>query len=576
MPGAAGPHHSKAWHSCVLKVGADGKVDSPEAVCTAALGDASYGEADGAGEDLSEAQIGQINDQLARKGHEAIPVTAFGQLVRPGAGGPGTTESRRPAVRFTEVARKREFAGATNGAVGPIDKVRNCVPVVIIREGPGNRKDRHYYLRSAIESGVVVFNGAKANLDHPDAVAERVQPEGTLRRLVGYYRNLKVVEASDGRAELQAELQFLNPPAGGEDSDVVKHAKSLCETSAAHAEEFPTGDVFIGVSINADGEDRPAVIDGERYNAVTVFTEATSADLVTFPGAGGRIGGHLESAATLRGLGREREARAMEKSVMGKIKGAVGKVKAAENEEAYGKALGELETLVAAAEMASEATPAAPASPAPAAPATETEQEKRKKATEEEARKRAAEEAETKKAAEEAARREGDVHVHVPADGDAAPTEAAQAKANRLRETAKKIEKEDPESAALLVQQADAIGKRTGDFSDLRKRLHEAETELRVRRSAGMARTLLAEAGLSEADVPLRRLLALDEDGMRAEIAATKRIYDRALESARDALGASIEGAGARGVVVRPSAGSSVARAREAGIPLKKKEAAKK
>jgi hypothetical protein len=37
-------HHSAKWHRCVEKVRAAGGVKSPEAVCTAALGDESYEE----------------------------------------------------------------------------------------------------------------------------------------------------------------------------------------------------------------------------------------------------------------------------------------------------------------------------------------------------------------------------------------------------------------------------------------------------------------------------------------------------------------------------------------------------
>lgn len=36
MPGR--PHHSASWHRCVESVGSSGKVDSPEAVCTASVG----------------------------------------------------------------------------------------------------------------------------------------------------------------------------------------------------------------------------------------------------------------------------------------------------------------------------------------------------------------------------------------------------------------------------------------------------------------------------------------------------------------------------------------------------------
>jgi hypothetical protein len=164
--------------------------------------------------------------------------------------------------------------------------------VTIIKAGLGNRRDMHFYpadsLRAAVREGK--FEGIRAYADHPTSIDDQIQPERTIRDMVGLYENAKYVESGGGR--VVADLR------------VLRAHKWLAEVideliEVKHADK-------IGISINGAGETevREVNVDGEtlEVNAVAEFQKIRSADIVTEAGAGGGFQQILESA---RGASRE-------------------------------------------------------------------------------------------------------------------------------------------------------------------------------------------------------------------------------------------------------------------------------
>src|SRR5882672_7163788 len=73
--------------------------------------------------------------------------------------------------------------------------------VTIISAGLGNRRDRNYYPATTLESAVTkgMFEGIRAYADHQNSVDEEIQPERSIRDIVGIYTNTKFVkEGSTG------------------------------------------------------------------------------------------------------------------------------------------------------------------------------------------------------------------------------------------------------------------------------------------------------------------------------------------------------------------------------------------
>lgn len=188
--------------------------------------------------------------------------------------------------------------GKGDGHVEVAEGISNRLPVVIISEGLGNLADRNYYTKEAILSGPSVYEGKKAYVDHPTPTEQQEQPGRSVLQTAGHYEDVKAVEGKDGRMELRG---FLVP----EDREDIK-------AKVAHALEYkkkyPDKD-YIALSINGDGEGaemeyadfvkhyKPSAIqmaklkqiEGQTVYAITKFTDAVSADLVTEAGARGRF-----------------------------------------------------------------------------------------------------------------------------------------------------------------------------------------------------------------------------------------------------------------------------------------------
>jgi hypothetical protein len=161
--------------------------------------------------------------------------------------------------------------------------------VTIIKSGLGNRRDKHYYppdvLETAVQEGL--FKGLRAYLDHPTSVDQQIQPERTLRDLVGVYDNPRYIKEG-ASSRVVADLHVL--PSHRWLADSIQSLVSM-----------GYGDK-IGISINGRGQtvpDRMKLEEGDELTdvfRVKKFTALPSADLVTEAGAGGGFQQLLESA----------------------------------------------------------------------------------------------------------------------------------------------------------------------------------------------------------------------------------------------------------------------------------------
>ncbi len=180
---------------------------------------------------------------------------------------------------------------------------------VLLQEGMGNLEDCYYYTREAIESCPPLFEGKKYFIDHPDAMEEKTRPERSVRDIAGWFENLQVEDAPDGRALLVGDTVLLESPD-------VESIRALMLESIAYSQSH-AGKDLVGLSINAGGdfdtialeqfirtENIPEGCQAKLAEAtqkgismirpVRKMTSATSCDLVTEAGAGGRISQLLE------------------------------------------------------------------------------------------------------------------------------------------------------------------------------------------------------------------------------------------------------------------------------------------
>ena len=191
-----------------------------------------------------------------------------------------------------------------------IETAGNRFKVALIQEGLGNLRDAFYYTRACLESAVSAFEGKKCYADHPSRTDEMDRPERSVRDIVGHFENVHVEENADGSAMLCADLVMLPDEPFEWARSLVRHA---VEYSKTHQDKE-----FIGLSINASGDAKeiPAekFLQAERIpdsckpklmsaieqgltviRVVNAITDAVSTDLVTEPGAKGKVIEMLEN-----------------------------------------------------------------------------------------------------------------------------------------------------------------------------------------------------------------------------------------------------------------------------------------
>ncbi len=205
----------------------------------------------------------------------------------------GRVESHRA---FCESAAAIEATDQVEAAEGrTLEGPR--VKVILLTEGPGNRRDKNYYGPEAVRSMPALFEGAVMQVDHPSYSEERDIPEGRVNKTVGYYKNLRV-ESIDGKLACVGEVHFDRSPEG-----VAAYEKA--KTAVHYQTEFPgSNKEYVGLSVNAAGESEPRqmTVEGEtsEWSYVLRFVEARSCDMVTIPARGGKIVALVESITGAR------------------------------------------------------------------------------------------------------------------------------------------------------------------------------------------------------------------------------------------------------------------------------------
>jgi hypothetical protein len=186
-----------------------------------------------------------------------------------------------------------------NAGVGPIR-----FKVALIQEGLGNMRDGFFYGKDAIQSGIQAFEGRKCFADHPSHSEEQDRPERSVRDIIGHFENVAVEENEDQSLSLVADLVM--PP-----DPPFEWARSLVRQAAEYNKKYPEQNL-VGLSINASGDaqeipwdeflksyDLPESCKPKLMTAkengmdsirlVSTIKDAVSCDLVTEPGAKGKV-----------------------------------------------------------------------------------------------------------------------------------------------------------------------------------------------------------------------------------------------------------------------------------------------
>jgi len=215
------------------------------------------------------------------RGKRKEAITSFAQLLSPRSAAVARRahESAAPAADAHEIA----FQDTTRLELREADASGAIPGVLLIRSGPGNLGDRHYYtdtcLAEAASSGV--FEGAKSHVDHPTPTEDREQPGRSVRSLAGYFSNAEAQPYKDPQLGDVVGLFATFHPQQGRD-DVV----ALVRTCVEYRNRFPTKQ-YVGLSISATGSGSADEIEGETWNRVDSITSVESVDIVTQAGAGG-------------------------------------------------------------------------------------------------------------------------------------------------------------------------------------------------------------------------------------------------------------------------------------------------
>lgn len=188
-------------------------------------------------------------------------VSAHPAPVQTGAdpGNPGAP------VEISEAATLIEAKGAAG----------NAWDVLLIKAGTsGNHR---HYPAAMLEAATPLFEGVKAYADHPTREEQRSRPERSVRDVVGWFEGVRWDSAEQG---IRGTFRIL------ESADWLRVAlKSAWDQGKKD---------LLGFSINALGTvgKKPAA-DGAQL--IEAIDKVVSTDVVTTPGAGGRLLGVLES-----------------------------------------------------------------------------------------------------------------------------------------------------------------------------------------------------------------------------------------------------------------------------------------
>lgn len=432
--------------------------------------------------------------------------------------------------------------------------------VTIIKAGLGNARDRNFYPASVLEANVAKFNGLRAYADHQDSLSEEVQPERTVRDMVGVYTKPRFVREGRHGGRIVADLHLL------------RSAKWLSDT-VDDLIDLGQADK-IGLSINGRGRTVEKQLsagelgleeaaDPINVNWVEDFLVLRSADVVTEAGAGGGFHQLLESA---------REAQETEMKLTDQQKSALKAAVDAGDVEKLNALMQECGCTEAPAAPVKAAKKAAPAVEAEAdeADAEDEDAEDAEEDTLEAEAEAIVEEEEAAQASDDEG--DGDDADDVDteeADAEAETVEAGPYKASGMPKGAGKLisgrahgkhggtikgPKETKGSFTKAGSQKSQPGKRFGEaeasVEKLRKQLSTLQEEnarlsaqLRVRTTTDRAKKLIQESAIPRKIQPdvLRLCVGKSENEMRNVI----RYHERLIEAAADEFNDSpVEGAG--------------------------------
>jgi len=144
------------------------------------------------------------------------------------------------------------------------------VELQIIKPGPGNPRDRHYYPADVLKRDAHIFEGVDIY------VTDHREQERSERTKVGRIKNI-VRFTEEGAPVAQAVIY---------DGDMAEKTRNRAE-----AGELDT----LECSIYAKGRSAEKVVDGATYNVVEAMTWAGAVEFVSKAGAGGKALALVES-----------------------------------------------------------------------------------------------------------------------------------------------------------------------------------------------------------------------------------------------------------------------------------------
>lgn len=186
-----------------------------------------------------------------------------------------------------------------------INRSARTITSILISEGCGNMRTRNFYTAEFIQDAAVKYNGARAYLNHASEAEYNNRPEGDIRELCGYYKNLSVTMIRDKQTgemvkAVLGDLVFDESAAGDE-------GLAKAEAQIEYSRIFPdTTEEYCGLSICGSGKPGGQIdIAGQKWNRIVGVGKADSVDVVTRPARGGAFLALTESAGTLPHLSKE-------------------------------------------------------------------------------------------------------------------------------------------------------------------------------------------------------------------------------------------------------------------------------
>lgn len=317
-----------------------------EATCTSSLpqmtrGEGGQGSGPHAGTHSAADRDADITRRYNAHNSRTAAITSINNDMKAGRISPFDGMAKIKALPKVETKTISFKAGRFLEAVLPDGSNANTdskFKVVLLQEGPGNLRDNYYYTRDALASAVPVFEGKKIYADHPTAIQEKIQPERSVRDVLGYFEQVHVEEGPEGQSLLVGTVCIPK-------DEPFLWARSLMGHSVDFAKKYPDKDL-VALSINASGDSNPTNIDDvfkqapasaqdklmkakeqgtQIVNVVTLISDATSCDLVTEAGAGGKILALLEGDMKMAKKENEKEEKKEKKEgVDGATKGNDG------------------------------------------------------------------------------------------------------------------------------------------------------------------------------------------------------------------------------------------------------------